>query len=67
MSLIVEQKPSQPTNYQQELTITLDEAYHGTTRRIQIGGQEKEAKIPAGSKTGTKPGKQMIFHKFWVG
>ncbi|MDO9565557.1 MAG: J domain-containing protein [Candidatus Desulfaltia sp.] len=47
-------QPRQPANYQQELTISLYEAYHGTTRRIQIGGTEKEAKIPAGSKTGTK-------------
>jgi curved DNA-binding protein len=47
-------QPRQPTNYQQTLTISLYEAYHGTTRRIQIDGTVKEAKIPAGSKTGTK-------------
>jgi len=44
----------QPTNYQQQLTISLYEAYHGATRLIQLNEKKIEVKIPAGSKTGTK-------------
>ncbi len=47
-------QPHQPTNYQQQLTISLHEAYHGTTRLIQLNDKKIEVKIPAGSKTGTK-------------
>lgn len=43
-----------PANYQQKLTISLHEAYHGTTRLIQLNEKKIEVKIPAGSKTGTK-------------
>jgi len=43
-----------PSHYQQELIISLYEAYHGATRIIQIGDQKIEVKIPAGAKTGTK-------------
>jgi curved DNA-binding protein len=45
---------SKPRNYQQELTISLFEAYHGTSRLIQINNKKIEVKIPEGSKTGTK-------------
>jgi curved DNA-binding protein len=41
-------------SYQQEVTISLDESYRGTTRRIEIDGRRLEIKIPAGAKTGTK-------------
>ena len=41
-------------NNKQKLTITLYEAYHGTTRLIQLNENKIEVKIPAGSKTGTK-------------
>ncbi|MFQ5612709.1 MAG: J domain-containing protein [Anaerolineae bacterium] len=34
--------------------ITLEEAYHGTTRIVRLNGQRLEVKIPAGVKTGTK-------------
>jgi curved DNA-binding protein len=47
-------QPQQPANYQQELTISLNEAFHGTKRLIQIGDSKIEVKIPAGAKTGTK-------------
>jgi len=47
-------RPRQPTNYQQQLTISLYEAYHGATRLIQLNDKKIEVKIPAGSKTGTK-------------
>lgn len=40
--------------YQQPLTISLDEAYHGTTRRLQSESRRLEVKIPAGVKTGSK-------------
>jgi curved DNA-binding protein len=44
----------QPTNYQQKLTISLFEAFHGANRVMQIGDKKIEVKIPAGSKTGTR-------------
>ncbi len=36
------------------VTITFEEAFHGTTRQIQRNGQNLEVKIPAGSRTGTR-------------
>jgi curved DNA-binding protein len=45
---------SQPQGYQQELEITLEEAYKGTSRRIQTDGKEKTVRIPAGVRTGSK-------------
>ncbi len=41
-------------SYQQEVTISLAEAYTGTTRRIEVDGRRLEIKIPPGSRTGTK-------------
>jgi curved DNA-binding protein len=41
-------------SYQQEVTISLSEAFNGTTRRIEMDGRRLEIKIPAGAKTGTK-------------
>jgi len=46
--------PSPPVNYQQKVTISLYEAYHGTTRQIQLNDRKIEVKIPKGAKTGTK-------------
>lgn len=46
--------PSQPLGYQQELEITLEEAYKGTTRLIQTDGKEKQVRIPVGVRTGSK-------------
>ncbi len=40
--------------YQQEVTISLSEAFSGTTRRIDVDGRRLEIKIPAGARTGTK-------------
>jgi len=40
--------------YQQPLQITLEEAYKGTTRLIQAGSGQKQVRIPAGVKTGSK-------------
>ena len=45
---------SQPQGYQQQLEITLEEAYKGTTRRIQTDGSEKSVRIPVGVRTGSK-------------
>src|SRR6266545_2013767 len=44
----------QPQGYQQEFTITLDEAYNGTTRLLQSDGKQKQVRIPAGVRTGSK-------------
>jgi len=44
----------QSQGYQQELEITLEEAYKGTTRRIQTAGKEKNVRIPVGVRTGSK-------------
>ena len=40
--------------YEQPITITLSEAYHGTTRILQLDGKHIEVKIPAGVKSGSK-------------
>jgi curved DNA-binding protein len=41
-------------DYQQEVTISFQEAYHGGVRTLQIGDRRLEVKIPAGARTGTK-------------
>lgn len=43
-----------PANYEQKVQITLEEAYHGTTRLLQINERRIEVKIPAGARNGTK-------------
>jgi curved DNA-binding protein len=43
-----------PQAFQQDITISLVEAYQGTTRRIELDGRQKEVIIPAGARTGTK-------------
>jgi len=44
----------QTQGYQQELAISLEEAYKGTTRLIQTEGKQKQVRIPAGVRTGSK-------------
>jgi curved DNA-binding protein len=44
----------QPQGYQQELEITLDEAYKGTIRVFESDGKQKQVRIPAGVRTGSK-------------
>lgn len=44
----------QPQAYQQELEITLEEAYNGATRVLQADGKQKQVRIPAGVRTGSK-------------
>jgi curved DNA-binding protein len=41
-------------NYEQKVQITLEEAYRGTQRILQINERRIEVKIPAGARTGTK-------------
>jgi curved DNA-binding protein len=40
--------------YEQPVTISLQEAYQGATRLLETGGRRVQVKIPAGAKTGTK-------------
>jgi curved DNA-binding protein len=39
---------------QQPVAISLSEAFHGTTRQLQLDGRRIEVKIPAGARTGTR-------------
>jgi curved DNA-binding protein len=39
---------------EQNVSVTLEEAYHGTTRTLSQNGDRFTAKIPPGAKTGTK-------------
>jgi len=41
-------------NLEQEVEISLHEAYHGTTRLLNKGSRRLEVKIPRGARTGTK-------------
>ena len=45
---------ARPQVVEQEVQITLDEAYRGAQRIFQIGDRRIEVKIPAGATTGTK-------------
>lgn len=47
-------RPQRGRDYEQEVEITLQEAYHGATRILQKDGQRLEVKIPPGAKTGTR-------------
>jgi len=40
--------------YQQQLEISLEEAFNGTTRQIQTNGKRKQVRIPPGVRTGSK-------------
>jgi curved DNA-binding protein len=41
-------------DYEQPVAITLEEAYHGTTRMLEVEGNRLEVKIPPGVGTGSK-------------
>lgn len=47
-------RPQRGQDYEQAVEITLQDAYHGTSRILQKNGQRLELKIPAGAKTGTR-------------
>ncbi len=44
----------QPTAYQQDITISMYEAYHGTKRTLSMDGHKTEFTIPPGVNTGSK-------------
>ena len=44
----------QMQGYQQEVDISFQEAYEGTTRQLQTNGRKLQVRIPAGVKTGSK-------------
>jgi curved DNA-binding protein len=50
------QKVRQPQarSFQQVVTVSLTEAFQGTTRRIEIDGRQIEVSIPPGARTNTK-------------
>jgi len=45
---------SQSFDQEAEITLSLSEAFRGTQRRLRIGDDEVEVRIPAGAKQGTK-------------
>jgi curved DNA-binding protein len=47
-------RPQRGRDYEQPIEITLQDAYHGTARVLQLDGQRLEIQIPAGAKTGTR-------------
>ena len=48
------QQMQQETGYQQDLSITFQEAYDGTMRQLQTNSRKLQVRIPAGVKTGSK-------------
>ena len=46
-------QPQQPA-YEQPVTVSLEEAFHGAKRLMQLDGRRLEVKIPAGARTGSK-------------
>ncbi len=49
-----QQQQMQESGYQQDLTISFQEAYEGTTRQLQTSARKLQVRIPAGVKTGSK-------------
>jgi curved DNA-binding protein len=49
-----EPRPRRGRDVEAAAEITLEEAFHGTTRGIQIGDRRIEAKIPAGVRSGSR-------------
>ncbi len=47
-------RPAQPTVHEAIAEITLEEAYHGTTRLVEVDGKRLEITIPPGADTGTR-------------
>lgn len=45
---------SRPQVYQEQLEISMEEAYKGATRNLQANGKQKQVRIPAGVRTGSK-------------
>ncbi len=49
-----QQAQQQVAGYQQDMTISFQEAYEGTMRQLQTNGRKLQVRIPAGVKTGSK-------------
>jgi curved DNA-binding protein len=49
-----QEQPAAKQSFEQEVVISLLEAYQGSTRRIEIDGRRLEVKTPPGARTGTK-------------
>ena len=49
-----QQHPRRGQDYEQPVTITLQEAYEGTTRILRIGEKRLEVQIPPGAESGTR-------------
>ncbi len=47
-------RPQRGQDYEQEVEITLEEAFYGTTRTLQRDGERLDVKIPRGADTGTR-------------
>ena len=47
-------RQAQSRDLDTEVSITLEEAYHGTTRLLSKGGRRLQVKIPRGARSGTK-------------
>lgn len=47
-------QPRMSPQYQYQISISLKEAYQGTSRKLPVGERVMEVKIPAGARTGTK-------------
>ena len=45
---------TQPQAYQQHMEISIEEAFKGATRILQTNGNQKQVRIPAGVRTGSK-------------
>lgn len=48
------QRQARPVSYQQDVQISLMEAYRGAERQVNVNGRRLTMKIPAGARTGTK-------------
>ena len=46
--------PAPTPTHEATAEITLDEAFHGTTRRVEVDGKRLEITIPPGAETGTR-------------
>lgn len=47
-------RPAPKQSYQQDVTISLTEAFQGSTRRLEMDSRRLDVKIPPGARTGTK-------------
>lgn len=46
--------PSQSFDQEAQISLSFSEAFHGTQKRLRIGGNEVEVRIPPGAKQGSK-------------